>query len=95
MPLTPKVTSVASTITCYTKYSPPVQRTLATQQVRYPANVYSALGSSRNTSEDDTSMQFFVYAGQVLSFQKTAGHKLYMLFHPRWQPKNKMAAEKQ
>ena len=55
----------------------------------------SALGSSRNTSEDDTSMQFFMYAGQVLSFQKTAGHKLYMLFYPRWWPKNKMAAEKQ
>ena len=50
---------------------------------------------AKNTSENDTSMKFFVYAGQVLSFQKTAGHKLYMLFHPRWRPKNKMAAEKQ
>ena len=50
---------------------------------------------AKNTSEDDTSMQFFVYAGQVLSLKKTAGHKLYIVFHSRWRPKNKMAAEKQ
>ena len=36
-PLTPKVTSGASTITCYTKYSPPAQHAgyIATQQVGY------------------------------------------------------------
>ena len=64
-------------------------------RVHLAYDYFSALGSSRNTSEDDTSMQFFMYAGQVLSFQKTAGHNLYMLFHPRWRSKNKMAAEKQ